>query len=396
MLTAQQTDDTVRVFKQLDPVQVNFIYGYYEQDGVHSPVTGGIGDEELTDNVGKITVNIPVSKSISISLLGGIDYYTSASTDNINNEHDFYVETSASRADSRKYGDLGIQAKNEKRRFVVGINGGFSEEWDVSSRNAGLFVAKESKNKNRQFKLSTSYYRDDWDLIYPEELRKNKVGDQELLPTNIRHLYDGALTYVQIINKRMKAALTVEAVYQQGLLSTPFHRVYFTDTISHDIERLPDSRFKLPLGLHVNYKVNDFLITRLYYRFYLDDFGIKAHTIDMEYPLKVFKFLTVSPFYRFHIQTSAKYFAPFAQHIQDDVYYTSDYDLAEFMAHKYGVGLKYAPLFGLFKSKVPLTKKTELKFKKVEVRVAKYNRLIDNETVLKAFSLTGYITFEIQ
>ena len=48
-LIAQEKTDTIVEHEELDPVKLNFIFSYYEQDGVHSPVTGGIGDEELHD-----------------------------------------------------------------------------------------------------------------------------------------------------------------------------------------------------------------------------------------------------------------------------------------------------------------------------------------------------------
>ena len=57
-----------------DPVIANFMYSYYEQDGMHSPVTGGIGDEELDDIAYKISVNFPLNNnSLHLFLKVGLD-----------------------------------------------------------------------------------------------------------------------------------------------------------------------------------------------------------------------------------------------------------------------------------------------------------------------------------
>ena len=81
-------DEKDKTRNPLDSIKVNFMYSYYEQDGLHSPVTGGIGDEELQDQGQKISVIIPINNSTKLSVLSGIDIYTSASTDNIDDQYD--------------------------------------------------------------------------------------------------------------------------------------------------------------------------------------------------------------------------------------------------------------------------------------------------------------------
>ncbi|NRA11035.1 MAG: DUF3570 domain-containing protein, partial [Crocinitomicaceae bacterium] len=292
--------DTIEIKKPVDPMDVNFIFSYYEQDGIHSPVTGGIGDEELHDYVAKISVTLPITQKITTTITGGIDHYTSASTDNINNQFDADAEeTSASYVDDRIYTDIGIQFENKKKRRYFGFNGGLSQEWDVDSFNAGAFYAKTSKDDNKQIKFNASYFNDKWELIYPTELRK--FDGTELLDVSLKQLFDVFVTGSAIINKRMQASITLEGVYQTGLLSTPFHRAYFTDT-THNIEILPKSRLKLPIGIHSSFYLSNFMILKMYYRFYIDDFGIQAHTAEIEVPLKVHKLIRINPFYRFHIQ----------------------------------------------------------------------------------------------
>lgn len=138
-----------------------------------------------------------------------------------------------------------------------------------------------------------------------------------------------------------------DLIYQQGFLGLPFHRVYFTDNSLH-IENLPDTRLKIPLGIRANYFIGDKVIVRSFYRYYHDDWGLTAHTIDLETPIKITPFFSIAPFYRYYNQTAIKYFAPYQSHKLTDQYYTSNYDLSKFNSNFFGAGFRIAPPKGVF------------------------------------------------
>lgn len=158
----------------------------------------------------------------------------------------------------------------------------------------------------------------------------------------------------------------LDLVQQSGYLGLPFHRVYFNDG-SEQVESLPSSRFKLPIGARLNYFLGDNIIIRSYYRYYIDDWGLKSNTASVEVPVKISPFVTVSPFYRYYQQTAAKYFAPYASHNVNDQYYTSNYALSAFNSNFMGMGLKIAPLNGIFNSKLSA----------IEIRYGHYTQTTD-------------------
>jgi hypothetical protein len=123
--------------------------------------------------------------------------------------------------------------------------------------------------------------------------------------------------------------------------------VYFT-TGKDTIEKLPSSRFKLPLGFRLNYFWGDNIILRSYYRYYLDSWGIRSNTANLEVAYKVSPFFSISPFYRFYNQSAARYFAPYEAHSPTDQYYTSNYEYAKFSSQFFGVGFRIAPPNGVF------------------------------------------------
>lgn len=379
-LGAAQNIDTSSA---VGPIEIDILSSYYAQDGIHSPVTGGRGTEKLSDLTSSVIVSIPVrNRTYSINM--GSDYITSASTDNI----DLDI-TSDSHWDTRVHGDFGVTKQLDKRKsYHVGT--GFSVEYDVGSFNMSGGFAMESKSRNTSLDINAKWYNDTWLIYEPVELSKN-LDENEVEPSGIdkRNSLNFSVSLAQIATRKMQFAVTSELIYQKGLLATPFHRVYFDDGYNADglnerqtilsgkirrREYLPRSRFKAPVSLRVHYSLGSGIILKSFYRHYRDDFGIIGNTIEFESALKPNKTIAFFPFYRFHTQTAAKYFAPFGEHSLDAVYYTSDYDLSALQSQLFGLGFRYEPLFGIGKKPGELEKASKINFKNVTGRFARYYR----------------------
>lgn len=348
--------------EQILESDISILFSYYSQDGNNSPVTGGIGTEKLADYTSKIIVNLVLDEKQSVSFDGGFDYYTSASTDNI----DRFV-SSASSSDMRVHGNLGYSRK-AANDLSYGIKVGGSGEYDYSSIQFSGYVSKVSANGNRSYGLSAQAFLDKWSLIYPQELR-----GQNWAETDLRRSYSASGSFTQVLNKRMQIGLTADVVKQTGLLSTPFHRVYFDDLSTVRVEKLPSERLKIPVGVRFNYYVNDYLLLRTYYRYYWDNWGVTAHTAQLELPVKINRFFSVYPFYRFHTQGAAEYFAPYQVSSLNSEFYTSDYDLSKLTSHDYGIGVRYSPASGIGSMKLPATNRI-LTFKEINLKYGHYTR----------------------
>jgi hypothetical protein len=248
----------------------------------------------------------------------------------------------------------------------VGVNLSFSSEFDYTSFGIGTSFSKTSKNHNTEFTGKLQAYLDTWKVIYPIELRAGTGfrGEGDDYPSAPRNSYSASVSFGQIINKKLQVLLLGEPTYQSGLLATKYQRVYFTDG-SVQAENLPDNRYKIPLGLRANYFIGDRIIIRSFYRYYTDNWGVKAHTVDLEVPIKITQFVSVSPFFRVYKQTAADYFAAFGQHTRDETYFSSDYDLSKFNSNFFGTGIRLAPPKGLFGMK---------NWNSIELRYGHYNR----------------------
>lgn len=454
--------------KVLDNTEVDLIMSLYGQKGDHAAVTGGIGNEKLTDIASNIIVSVPVNDNDVFSANATISDYTSASSSNLNpfdyvagtvttqngGENDdrggwsarsgasqpsgggqtvvnrgpspWLESTGASRTDIWVNGNFDYSHSSKNRNTIVNGNLRASHEFDYNSFGIGGGIAKLFNQKNTEIDLKGKVYLDKWNPRYPTEIHSYIVANENLnagffngvtiykqnglvmdknspdawKPINTslvtdrkRNSYSISLSLSQIISKKAQISLFVDVVQQEGWLSNPMQRVYFSDIpnfyigqpsrilnytsksnigvfqLADDIERLPHTRLKVPFGARFNYFINEKLTLRTYYRYYSDDWGINSQTASIEIPFKITDKFTLYPSYRYYTQTQAKYFAPYEQHISTEQYYTSDYDLSEFNSNQYGFGISYTDIF---------TKGHVGKFhiKTIDLKYSLYNRNI--------------------
>lgn len=350
--TKPPQDSTQYKDRKLALEEVNFVSSYYHQDGNNSSVTGGVGTQRLTDFANIIDIKFAKYdkryRKHTFTLEGGIDTYSSASSDKI----DLTANSSASSHDIRYYPSVSWVVENNKKGTGFGISASASKEFDYQSFGLGINFSKKSKDNNREIGFKAQAYLDQVSLILPIELRTSSGGTgryrgEDDYPSSARNSFSGSVTYSQIVNQKLQLLFLLDLAWQKGYLSLPFHRVYMNNGIVHS-EALPSSRLKVPIGLRANYFLGDKIVIRSFYRFYQDDWGLTAHSADLETAIKITPFFSVSPFYRYYRQSAIKYFEPYQAHSPADKYYTSNYDLSKFDSHFIGAGFRMAPPRGIF------------------------------------------------
>ena len=416
------------VFKKrvLESTEVDFLASYYNQDGSKSAVSGGIGSEKLTDVASNIVVAMPLNDDDVLTIDLGISAYSSASSSNVNpfnstgasggggDDDDriagskaaatgpygtpWQASSGASRSDQLVSVVANYSHSSDSRNFIWNTDVSFSNEYDYTSVGFGGGIAGLFNEKNTELSLKVNAYLDQWRPIYPTELHEyskyganflnegyfsgvtvldqNGVSTTNYLPSAFkpvtavnRNSFSASVGFSQVLTKKLQVSVFFDLLQQQGLLSSPYHRIYFADKanfyigqpeyisnyespsntgvykLADDIERLPDSRFKLPVGARLNYYINERFILRTYYRFYSDNWDIQSHTASIELPVKLSDKFTVFPMYRYYTQTASKYYAPYETHLSTEKFYTSDADLATFNANQYGFGVNYTDIF---------------------------------------------------
>ena len=340
------------------------VSSYYKQDGDNSAVTGGVGTEELTDIANTIDVKLirynKAGKKQTFDVEVGIDRYTSASSDRI----DLKANSSASSEDVRFYPSLSYMVENEEKGTTLGVGVSSSTEYDYQSFGGNVSYSKKTKDRSGEFTAKFQAFLDQVKMIKPTELRGGSGGSG----TEARNTFAASLSYSQIVNQNFQIMFLADVITQQGYLSLPFHRVYFNDStgpLDSNQESLPDTRLKIPLAIRASYFLGDNVIIRAYYRYYTDDWKLTSHTANIEIPVKLSPFFSLSPFYRYYTQSAIKYFKGYKEHDGTEEFYTSNYDVSQFNSNFLGMGLKFSPLKGVLGMK---------HFHTLEMRYGHYTR----------------------
>lgn len=341
------SQDSLYRQKKLTTLDIEAFYSFYKQDGNNSAVTGGIGTEELSVNNFGFNFGLTTDTSHTFIFETYVDVITSASVDNID-----FVKSSASETDNHLAVGIGYQYQSKKSPFLVGAKYLFGLESDFTSNGFNIWTSVTSKDFSRNLSFSVTCFFDDlrWGrfnedegykpttLIYPVELRYRQWFD-----IYRRYTYNFNLGYTQDVNRHLSMQFNLGVIVQQGLLSTTFHRIYFSDSDSVVVENLPRQRNQLPLSIGLNSFVTSSWILKAYYLFYCDNFGIIANTFAIESPVKLNYKFTLYPFFRYYLQTASYYFKPFREHSVHDEFFTSDYDLSAFSSFKTGLGFGFYP-----------------------------------------------------
>ncbi len=402
--SAQDLDSTNTYKKRvLETTEIDFLSSYYTQDGANAAVSGGIGTEELTDITAAFVVSIPLNDDDVLTIDAGISAYTSASSSNVGpfdgkgRANPYDASTGASQGDVWANLTGSYSHSSDDRNDIWSAKLSVSSEYDYFSIGLGGSYTKLFNEKNTEVSINGNVFIDTWNALYPTELRpfadgeglNNDLFNQYTITGNPnynpnfkpfenegRNTYAVGLGFSQILSKKLQGSLALDVVMQDGLLSTPFQRVYFKDIadsfiedfqLADDVERLPDSRFKVALGGRLHYYINETFVLRTFYRYYFDDWGITSHTASIEIPIKLSDKFTIYPSYRFYNQSAADYFAAYEAHVSTNEFYTSDYDLSEYSAHQLSLGVSYTDIFTKFHI-------WKLGLKSIDLKYTQYDR----------------------
>jgi hypothetical protein len=387
---AQQKSDSEYENRRLKVEEVNFISGYYSQNGDHSAISGGSGSEKMNEISNTLDLRLVKQSNryehaINVNL--SVEHRSSASTEYIDKTPEG-ATTIANSAQGMLLQDLSPadatssasslfgwrfspyvnwNVKDLSANRTVGLGAYYSYEYDYISLGGEISFVKASMDNNREFSLKGQAFFDRRQMIPPLELRgtdntivtehdhgvqteHDEHGEHEehlihfhvSYPWQNKNSYSLNAAFSQVINQRLQLSVLADFAFQEGVLSKPYNRVYFNNGTVYS-EKLPDTRLKIPVGLRLHYFAGSNLIFRLYYRFYWDDWGIRANTASLEIPVKITPNFSVSPFYRFSAQTATKYFNEYGAANPEEEYFTSNHDFSKFNSNNFGLNLHLVP-----------------------------------------------------
>jgi len=159
-LFAQQ--DATKVYKKrvLETAEVDFLSSYYSQKGNHASVTGGIGNEKLSDMTSTIVISLPMNEDDVLTIDAGISAYTSASSSN-GNPFDISTTGASSGRNNGEGDDDDFDDKSSKQNAnnVIGspwVSSSGASKADVWS-NVNADYSHSSDDRNTIWNLDASF-----------------------------------------------------------------------------------------------------------------------------------------------------------------------------------------------------------------------------------------------
>ena len=143
----------------------------------------------------------------------------------------------------------------------------------------------------------------------------------------------GSVSLTQVLSPTTVATLNYGLTVQQGTLGNTWNSVPLADG-SRGPELLPSERVRHAVVARMAQYLPWNGALRLYYRFYADDWGIVAHSVEGLLNQRVTKMLYVGALYRFHTQTGPYFFTTDAP--LDATLRVADSDLAPLQSQTIG------------------------------------------------------------
>ena len=294
-------------------------YTHFQQDGrgFQSQADGPPGSEELTVEQPQLEVVAHQGADITHRLWVPLDVITAASPDALD------AVSTASRTNEAGSVELATTWQ-ATRATAATIHGGFHLEEPYRSWDLGLAIAHSFADDNAVISASVNQFVDWLDTFDIHGTRLERAGrsttnanigiTQLLSSTTVGHLDYGVTLQNGTLGNTWNAVPLLTGVYGNELLPTFRQRHAFVGRLA---QWLPWRG-----ALH------------LYYRFYVDDWGMLAHSAEAQLYQRVGRLLWLRATYRVHQQSGVSFFTTSASPTAS--LRTADSDLAPFVAQTFG------------------------------------------------------------
>ena len=220
---------------------------------------------------------------------------------------------------ARKYREDG------KHSFTLSV----SNEKDYLSLSGGGDIDFELDSKRTTVSAGALYSHD---VLNPTEGRSDRFPDRiDHATKNTVTAYGGVS---EVLNEQTVAQLALSYTFSDGFLSDPYKEAYVAGNI------VADSRPGRRNQFAVNFKLRQYWAgwkgaLHLDGRYFHDDWGVAADTVELGWYQSVGDSWTVAPSVRWYEQGHADFYRPYYTVGRDDGHYSSDYRLSAFGALSY-------------------------------------------------------------
>ncbi|MDD1620575.1 MAG: DUF3570 domain-containing protein [Methylococcaceae bacterium] len=257
---------------------------------------------------------------------------------------------------------------------TLALSGGQSNEPDFRSTFGSANLSQELNNKLTTISAGYSYTSNEISRNTGAHSTSHHDSDPKHNPTNYPELHENSdanafnLGLSQVLNKNALLQLSANYTRQSGYLSNPYKYVYVRGEITAEeyyalyqatspgdinwndithlevvgLELFREARPNLRNQFSFSTRLNQYLpamdaALHMDYRYYLDDWGVDSHTMELKWLQKLPWGLTITPNLRYYSQSKADFFAPYFLAPRADGHYSSDFRLSGYGALSSGL-----------------------------------------------------------
>jgi hypothetical protein len=298
--------------------------GYQSQAGPPE----GPGSEDMWVIEPWAQIRVRQSAAVRHELTVPVDVVTAASPDALD------AMSSASRVNEAVGADLRTEIRISDTDTIT-TRVGFHWEEPLTSGTLGAGWRRALADDNAAIAINGSLTVDGFDVT-------DQTG--EYLRKSARETASANVSFSQILSPTTVADASYGVTWQHGTLAQTWNAVPVMGGAPAG-EVFPRDRLRHALAGRIAQHVPATHSTvKAWYRYYRDDFGLAAHTVELTGYQYVVPWLYVRAAYRFHHQTGVDFFTtqmPAAP--VDPTPRTADSDLAPFDAHELGAGIAIVP-----------------------------------------------------
>ena len=301
-------------------------YSYYTEDELpDSKVTEGGETQRYEIHAHQIRLAAPVSDRFDLGLAlvhetlsGATPWYVIPDVDG----DPVQVMTGATIEEART--DALVRASYYLDSGRANLAAGISTENDYFAWNGELSGERHFNEKNTTLSGGGGFSID--------SLEPSDAGSDEFRPSHAeRQSYSVFAGISQVIGRGGVLGSTARYQHGRGYLSDPYKRVLVEGAPIGDSR--PDARnqFSWDAGWRQHVDVLDASI-HADYRFFIDDWAITSHTIEMAWYQSLWSTIRLIPSFRYYSQSQAEFYGPWFDTAPSDGYASSDYRLSPFGA----------------------------------------------------------------
>jgi hypothetical protein len=223
---------------------------------------------------------------------------------------------------------------------AVNLGGGVSNENDYLSHYINTGISWELNQKLTTLNASVAVAFDEVGRTGQPDFKRSKTSQQYLLGVT------------QIIDKDSLLQSNMTFSYHHGYLSDPYKLVFMGSQGVRSDSR-PEKKFQWAwLTRYVRYfKSLNKAALHADYRFYIDDWGVQAHMIELNWQQPIIDDWLIMPRFRYYSQDQANFYRAVFDSSYTSNIHSSDYRLAGFGALSAGIKLsKTFQMNGLIKN----------------------------------------------